>query len=161
MATPCIASPPICLVSDPSLPVAQVLQAYFYRWEIEVDQKDEKDLLGVGQAQVWSEVAVPRQPAFHVAAFAALLVAAVQAFGLNNPAPAGRLPLWRRRQPPRRLSVAHLLAHLRQEIEEYETLSSPNRRRRQRPQFRNDALGAHFGKKFPITTRALLSHAWT
>ena len=153
--------PAYLLVSDPSLPVAQVLQAYFYRWEIEVDQKDEKDLLGVGQAQVWSEVAVPRQPAFHVAAFAALLVAAVQAFGLNNPAPAGRLPLWRRRQPPRRLSVAHLLAHLRQEIEEYETLSSPNRRRRQRPQFRNDALGAHFGKKFPITTRALLSHAWT
>jgi hypothetical protein len=48
------------LISDPEVDVAQALQAYFYRWEIEVDQKEEKDLLGVGQAQVWSQEAVPR-----------------------------------------------------------------------------------------------------
>ena len=153
--------PAYLLVSDPSLPVAQALQAYFYRWEIEADQKEEKDLLGVGQAQVWSDLAVVRQPAFHVAAYAALLVAAVQTYGLNNPAPAGRLPLWRRRKPPRRLSAAHLLTHLRQEIEEYETLPSSTRRRTKRHQFVADAIHEHFGKKFPITASAILRHAWT
>jgi hypothetical protein len=39
---------PACLlVSDCSVSVRDALQAYFYRWEIEVDHKDEKDLLGV------------------------------------------------------------------------------------------------------------------
>lgn len=117
--------------------------------------------MGVGQAQVWSDRAVVRQPAFHVAAYAALLIAAVQASGLNNPAPAGRLPLWRQRKPPRRLSTAHLLANLRQEIEEYETLRSSTRRRTQRHRFVAAALDAHFGKKFPITTKAILHYAWT
>jgi hypothetical protein len=113
--------PAYLLVSDPNVPVAQALQAYFYRWEIEVDQKDEKDLLGVGQAQVWSDSSVERQPAFHVAAYAALLVAAIKAYGLNTISAAGRLPLWREHKPPARLSVAHLITNLRTEIEEYET----------------------------------------
>ena len=58
--------PAYLLVSDVSVPVAEALQAYFYRWEIEADQKEEKDLLGVGQAQVWSDTSVARQHAFHV-----------------------------------------------------------------------------------------------
>jgi hypothetical protein len=49
-----------------------------------VDQKEEKDLWGVGQAQVWSDSAGERQPAFHVATYAALLVAAINTYGLNN-----------------------------------------------------------------------------
>src|SRR5262249_51996179 len=39
--------PAYLLVTDPTADIVQVLQAYVYRWEIEVDQKDEKDLLGV------------------------------------------------------------------------------------------------------------------
>jgi len=65
--------PAYLLVTDPAADVVQVLQSYFYRWEIEVDQKEEKDLLGVGQAQVWSKQAVSHQPAFHVASYAMLL----------------------------------------------------------------------------------------
>jgi len=38
--------PAYLLVDNIEVPVAEALQAYFYRWEIEVDQKDEKDLLG-------------------------------------------------------------------------------------------------------------------
>jgi hypothetical protein len=72
------------LVTDPTADVVQVLQGYFYRWEIEADQKEEKDLLGVGQAQVWSKQAVARQPAFHVASYAMLLLAVIQCFGLND-----------------------------------------------------------------------------
>lgn len=153
--------PAYLLVSDPSVDVAQALQAYFYRWEIEADQKEEKDLLGVGQAQVWSDTSVVRQPAFHAATYAALLVAAVKAYGLNNPTPAGRLPLWRRRKPPLRLSAAHLIANFRQEIDEYETLQSRTSRRKKGDEFLADALCRHFGKKFPITTRAIMGNAWT
>ena len=149
------------LIDDPRVPLAEALQAYFYRWEIEVDQKDEKDLLGVGQAQVWSDNSVERQPAFHVAAYAALLVAAIKAYGLNESSAAGRLPLWRERRPPARLSVAHLLTHLRTEIQEHDTLQAGKRRMKKGDQFLADAMNGHFGKKFPITAKAIMDNAWT
>jgi hypothetical protein len=149
------------LVDNPQLPVGESLQAYFYRWEIEVDQKEEKDLLGVGQAQVWSDTAVVRQPAFHVATYAALLLAAIKTYGLNKVSGVGRLPLWRQRKPPVRLSVAHLLTRLRTEIEEWETLQAGKKRMKKADQFLADAMNGHFGKKFPITARAIMDNAWT
>ena len=153
--------PAYLLVSDPSVPVPEALQAYFYRWEIEADQKEEKDLLGVGQAQVWSDISVERQPAFHVATYAALLVAAVKAYGLNNPSAAGRLPLWREHKPPLRLSAAHLIANLRKGIEEYETIQAGTGRKKKGDEFLADAMRGHFGKKFPITAKAIIENAWT
>ncbi len=149
------------LVNDLTVSVAQALQAYFYRWEIEVDQKEEKDLLGVGQAQVWSDTAVVRQPAFHVATYAALLLAALQTYGLNKVSGLGRLPLWRQRKPPLRLSVAHLITRLRSEIEECETLQAGKKPMTKAEQFLADAIAGHFGKKFPITARAIMNNAWT
>jgi hypothetical protein len=153
--------PAYLLVDNIEVSVAEALQAYFYRWEIEVDQKEEKDLLGVGQAQVWSDTAVERQPAFHVAAYAALLVAAIKTYGLNHAQAAGRLPLWRKRKPPTRLSVVHLLANLRTEIEEYEALQADKKHRNRTAEFLAAALEGHFGKKFPITARAIMDNAWT
>ncbi len=153
--------PAYLLVADTKVPVVEALQAYFYRWEIEVDQKDEKDLLGVGQAQVWSDVSVERQPAFHVATFAALLVAAIRAYGLNTTTAVGRLPLWRKHKPPVRLSVAHLITNLRTEIECYDRLQAGKTRLRRGSQFLADAMCGHFGKKFPITARAIMDNAWT
>ena len=149
------------LVNNPTVAVVAALQAYFYRWEIEVDQKEEKDLLGVGQAQVWSDTAVVRQPAFHVATYAALLLAAIKTYGLNKVSGVGRLPLWRQRKPPVRLSVAHLLTRLRTEIEEWETLQAGKKRTKRAHQFLVDAMHGHFGKKFPITARAIIDNAWT
>jgi hypothetical protein len=152
------------LVSDPSLDVATALQAYFYRWEIEADQKEEKDLLGVGQAQVWSEKAVPRQPAFHVASYAFLLVAALKVFGHNNVDAVGRLPLWRRRTPPTRLSAGQLISLLRHELDLYQ--STPTRKSLRRSpagtrEFQADAFQERIGMKIPITIRAILDNAWT
>ena len=151
------------LVSDPSIPCDQALQAYFYRWEIEADQKEEKDLLGVGQAQVWSENAVPRQPAFHVASYAALLVAAVKAFGLNTTNGARPLPLWRKRNPPKRLSASQLIDLLRHEIELHENLTARKSLRRspgKDKQFRADALKHRSGLKIPVSITAVLANAW-
>jgi hypothetical protein len=153
--------PAYLLVNNPEVPLPDVLQAYFYRWEIEVDQKEEKDLLGVGQAQVWSDVSVARQPAFHVATYAALLLAAIKTYGMNTAAAAGRLPLWRRNKPPLRLSAAHLIANLRKDIEELEATQSASDRKKKGAAFLADVLRERFGKKFPITARTLLDSAWT
>jgi hypothetical protein len=155
--------PAYLLVTDPEADIVQVLQAYFYRWEIEVDQKDEKDLLGVGQAQVWSEQAVPRQPAFHVASYAMLLIAAIQCFGLNSTDSLPRLPTWRQRKPPVRVSAAQLLARLRTDLELLDTsVVSSHRRPASIPApFSRDALEKQIGMKISVTMRAVLDSAWT
>jgi len=153
--------PAYLLVSHTHVSVTEALQAYFYRWEIEVDHKDEKDLLGVGQAQVWNDTSVERQPAFHVASYAALLLAAIKAYGMNDASAAGRLPLWREHKPPGRLSVAHMIARLRTDIEEQEMLQAGRMRPKKGIEFLADAVNGHFGKKFPITARAIMNNAWT
>jgi hypothetical protein len=155
--------PAYLLVTDPAADVIQVLQAYFYRWEIEVDQKDEKDLLGVGQAQVWSKQAVSHQPAFHVASYAMLLVAAIQCFGLNSTASLSRLPHWRKPKPPLRLSAAQLIARLRAELELLDAPDpslSPARRSRS-SDFPRAQLEKQIGMKISVTMRAILDSAWT
>lgn len=73
--------PAYLLTTDLDAPDAVLLQAYFDRWEIEVNHRDEKDLLGVGQAQVWSDQAAWRVPQFQVAVYAMLLLAALRAYG--------------------------------------------------------------------------------
>jgi hypothetical protein len=153
--------PAYLLVSEAKVPIMEALQAYFYRWEIEVDHKDEKDLLGVGQAQVWNDTSVERQPAFHVASYAALLLASIKAYGMNDASAAGRLPLWREHKPPARMSVAQMIANLRTEIEEYELLQAGKIRMKKGTEFLADVVNAHFGKKFPISARAIMNNAWT
>ena len=61
-----------------------MLQIYFDRWQIEVNHREEKDTLGVGQAQLWNVYAVPKQPVLAVAAYSALLLASLQAFGTER-----------------------------------------------------------------------------
>lgn len=155
--------PAYLLVTDPQADLVQVLQAYFYRWEIEADQKEEKDLLGVGQAQVWSEQAVSRQPALHVASYAMLLLAAIQCFGQNSIACLTRLPHWRLPKPPTRLSANQLIAILRSELDSLDA-EAPSRHssRRTSPQeFPRAQLEKQIGMKIPVTMRAVLDSAWT
>jgi ABC-type uncharacterized transport system permease subunit len=52
------------------------------------NHRDEKDTLGVGQAQLWNVKAVPRQPVLAVAAYSAMLLASVAAFGAERGAAA-------------------------------------------------------------------------
>jgi DDE family transposase len=93
-----------------------LLQIYFDRWQIEVNHRDEKDTLGVGQAQLRNPAAVPRQPALVVAAYSALLLAALKVFGpLRGPAFAA-LPRWRRNA--KRPSCLDLITLLRKEVSE-------------------------------------------
>jgi len=113
------------LTRDLTSRAEDLLQAYLDRWQIEVNHRDEKDIFGVGQAQVWSTRSVPRQPAFVVAGYALLLLAALQEFGPQRPAACVPLPKWRRNA--KRPSALDLLTLLRKEIHESQDSSSLHR----------------------------------
>jgi hypothetical protein len=98
-----------------------LLQIYFDRWQIEVNHREEKDTLGVGQAQLWHPRSVPKQPAFAVACYSALLLASLQTFGVQRGTAYAPLPKWRRHA--QRPSCLDLLTLFRKEmIEHPETL---------------------------------------
>jgi hypothetical protein len=67
------------LCSEASLPVELILQAYLWRWEIEVAFREEKTLLGLGEAQVRTNPAVGGVPAFVAATYAYLHLTAALA----------------------------------------------------------------------------------
>ncbi len=83
--------PAFLLCTDPTSS-APYLQIYLDRWQIEVNHREEKDTLGVGQAQLWNSTAVPKQPVLVVAAYSALLLAALKAFGATRGAACADYP---------------------------------------------------------------------
>jgi hypothetical protein len=101
----------------------ELLQIYFDRWQIEVNHREEKDTLGVGQAQLWNPVSVPKQPVLVVAAYSALLLASLQAFGAERGQAYAPLPKWRRNA--RRPSCLDLVTLLRKEMAEKPELALP------------------------------------
>lgn len=107
--------PAFLICTDPALDPRQIIEAYFQRWDIEVNFRDEKTLLGVGQAQVRADASVESAPALTVAAYAMLLVAGQLAFGNSND---GLLPQpkWAASSKRPRTSTQQLLHQLRAEV---------------------------------------------
>ncbi len=68
--------PAYLICTDPNLDIKKLLQAYLWRWEIEVNFKEEKSLFGSGEAHVRTKDAVEKLPSFIVAVYALLLLAA-------------------------------------------------------------------------------------
>ena len=106
--------PAYLLTTDLRSSTKQLLQIYFDRWQIEVNHREEKDTLGVGQAQLWNVTSVPTQPVLSVAAYSALLIASLKTFGAERGAAYAQLPKWRR--SARRPSCLDLITLLRNEI---------------------------------------------
>ena len=106
--------PAFLLTTDLHSSAAVLLQAYFDRWQIEVNHREIKDTLGIGQAQLRNPRSVPRQPAMLVAAYSALLLAGIEVFGDTRGAAFPALPKWRRNS--RRPSCLDLVTLLRQEL---------------------------------------------
>lgn len=115
--------PAYLLTSDLRSSLKQLLQIYFDRWQIEVNHREEKDTLGVGQAQLWNAISVPKQPVLTVAAYSALLLASLQAFGAQRGAAYAQLPKWRRHA--RRPSCLDLITLLRTEMAQQPALLTP------------------------------------
>jgi hypothetical protein len=112
--------PAYLLTTDQHSRAHALLQIYFDRWQIEVNHREEKDTLGIGQAQLWNVDAVPKQPALSVAAYSALLLAALLAFGADRGAAYAALPKWRRHAL--RPSCLDLITLLRKEVVEHPDL---------------------------------------
>ena len=115
--------PAYLLTSDLRSSVKQLLQIYFDRWQIEVNHREEKDTLGVGQAQLWNVTSVPKQPVLAVASYSALLLASLQAFGAERGKAYAELPKWRRNA--RRPSCLDLITLLRKEMTQQPQLLAP------------------------------------
>ena len=108
--------PAYLICTDPDLPLKKVIQYYLWRWDIEVNHRDEKQIIGVGQAQVRSPKAVDRVPAFAVAVYATLLLAGIRAQrngGNVDPLPP---PKWQRSKPRSRVPTQALLRYARAQL---------------------------------------------
>ncbi len=115
--------PAFLLTTDLKGTARELLQPYFDRWQIEVNHREEKDTLGVGQAQLRSSKSVPRQPAFAVAAYSALMLAGLLAFGPERGDRFELLPKWRRHAS--RPSCLDLITLLRKEMAANKALVEP------------------------------------
>lgn len=108
--------PAFLICTDPALAPEQILKAYVSRWDIEVNIRDEKQLIGFDQAQVRCPTSARNAPALAVAAYSMLLLAAARAFGVNNLPAQLPPPKWRSSKPKPRPSTVDLLNHLRFEL---------------------------------------------
>ena len=106
-------NPVYLLCTDPDLPLNRLLQAYLWRWEVELNFRDEKTVIGVGEAQVRSKAAVETVPAFVVAAYAFLLLAGTDKMQKTANLPQ---PKWRTSAPPKRISAARMIGLFRAQL---------------------------------------------
>jgi hypothetical protein len=106
-------NPAYLLCTDQDLPLDQLLQSYLWRWEVELNFRDEKTVMGVGEAQVRTKAAVEAVPAFVVAAYAFLLLAGTED---NKKEPVLPKPKWRKSNPPARQSTASMIGMFRSQL---------------------------------------------
>ena len=107
--------PAYLICTDPHAPLKQVIQHYLWRWDIEVNFRDEKTLLGVGEAQVRTPQAVQNVTGCAVAAYAMLLTAAAQCQKDNATFDRLPAPKWQPRKSNRPTTM-RLIQNLRYEL---------------------------------------------
>lgn len=87
--------PAYLVCTDTELPLPDLIQYYLWRWGIEVNFREEKALVGTGQAQVRTKSSNQHLPAVTVAAYALLWISALaQLMGERLPSSL-LLPKWR------------------------------------------------------------------
>ena len=108
--------PAYLICTDPKLSLEELLQEYIWRWDIEVNHRDEKTILGVGQAQVRNPHSVENVPAMAVAAYAMLQLAAIKAYGPGGKPAVIPEAKWRKPGKKKRPSAQDLVNELRREL---------------------------------------------
>jgi len=108
--------PAYLICTGPDRPLQELFQVYLWRWDIEVNFRDEKTILGVGQAQVRSESSNQNAPALAVASYAMLLLAAIKTYGAEGKPDTFQSPLWYQRKPEKRATTNELINQLRWEL---------------------------------------------
>ena len=100
--------PGYLVCTDPELPIEKLLQAYLWRWEIEVNFRDEKTVMGCGEAQVRTENAVKNVPAFIGAIYSLINLAAHRSNRDRND-PLLPRPAWYPAKPTQRITSSEII----------------------------------------------------
>jgi hypothetical protein len=108
--------PAFLVATDPDLPLGTLLQDYLWRWDIEVNFRDEKTILGVGQAQVRTPASSQNAPALAVAAYSLLLLASVRTYGAQGAPDRLQEAKWYHRSEHQRATTSELINQLRREL---------------------------------------------
>jgi hypothetical protein len=108
--------PGFLICTDAAMEVRSVVQGYVQRWGIEVNFREEKTLLGVGQAQVRNAASVEAVPALQVASYAMLLLAALRTRREVLKPDLLPLPKWAADAAPPRFSTQRAINQLRAEV---------------------------------------------
>lgn len=108
--------PGYLICTDGFAALDQILQAYLWRWGIETNFRDEKTLLGTGEAQVRNPSSVKAIPQMMVASYSLLLLAGLRLWGVQGLPPLHNLPKWQNLSHKSRASTNDLIKQLRSEI---------------------------------------------
>jgi hypothetical protein len=107
--------PAYLICTETGLNIQNILQAYLWRWEIEVDFREEKTILGCGQAQVRNPNSAESLPAFVAAIYGLLHLASHKATAKPNTLMLPR-PKWYPKQEEKRVTTGDLLNNLRAQL---------------------------------------------
>lgn len=109
--------PSYLISTDPTLPIQKILQYYIWRWDIEVNFKDQKTTLGIGNAQVRHSKSVEQLPQFMTATYAMLQLAAWKKFMSGNKhEDVIKKPKWQKTNKVVRHSTQSFISRLRAEL---------------------------------------------
>lgn len=108
--------PAYLICTDVNLSPEKLLQYYIWRWDIEVNFRDQKSLLGIGKAQVRNELSTQTLPAIQVATYSIALLAAMKTYGKNGSIDSIPLPKWRQKNLPQRMTTSSIINQLRLEL---------------------------------------------
>lgn len=109
-------NPTYLICTDNNLDVEKLLQAYLWRWEIEVNFRDQKTILGAGKAQVRNPKSVESVPAFIAAAYSFLLLASHKANKIPGKEKLLPRAKWYQPKENQRLTTGDMINNLRAQL---------------------------------------------
>ena len=109
-------APAYLICTDNDLEIEKLLQAYLWRWEIEVNFRDEKTILGSGKAQVRNKQSAANFPGFIAAIYSYLLIAAHKTYKETDQSKLIPRPKWYPVKDNHRLSTGEIINLLRTQL---------------------------------------------
>lgn len=107
--------PAYLICTDTQLAIETLLQAYLWRWEIEVNFREEKSMMGCGQAQVRNPNSAESIPAFIAAIYGLLHIASHRAYQKSNNLTIPRSK-WYIKKESKRITTGDLLNNVRAQL---------------------------------------------
>ncbi len=107
--------PAYLICTDTKMDIQKLLQSYLWRWEIEVNFREEKTILGCGQAQVRNPNSAQDIPAFITALYSMLHLANYRASKLSHQSLLPR-PKWYNKDDTKRTTTGDLINNIRAQL---------------------------------------------